>query len=255
MASTHEHLEHAGHAPHHSHNSFDRRVAVSMAIIAACLAAVSTLGHRKHNDVLRIVGEANRLRTQAAAADVEKSNLFAWYQSKKNRMMQYEAAVVQVAAFPTDNKDPGAKAVIESWKSKLREVTDPAEKEKQDKEIAKINADGKAKEVEAKKLLKEADGLADDVTHNHHQADRLDIAHLSAEVGLVICSLALLTKKRIWWYVGVSATVIALGVAASAFLMEHHDEHGGAHPPGQTATEHPEKPGKPETAHPEKPAH
>ncbi len=238
MGKTHEHLEHAEHAQHHAQDPFDRRVAVSMAIIAACLAAVSTLGHRKHNDVLRIVGEANRLRTQAAAADVEKSNLFSWFQSKKNRMLQYEAAVLQLATFPADVKDPAARQVIESWRAKLHEITDPVERKKQDDELADINSRGKAKEVEAKKLLKDAEELTDDVEFNHHQADRLDIAHLSAEVGLVVCSLALLTKRRAWWYFGLAATVAALGVAASAYTMKHHDPHSNAPESPMAVKEH-----------------
>lgn len=234
MSKTHEHLEHAhghGHG-HHEQDPFDRRVAVSMAIIAACLAAVSTLGHRKHNDVLRIVGEANRLRTEAAGADVEKSNLFAWYQSKKNRAVQYEAAVVQVAAFPADNNDPHAREVIKGWKKKLEEVTDPDKRAEAEHELADINKKGKAKEAEAKELLVKADDLMADSEFNHHQADRLDVAHLSAEIGLVVCSLALLTKKRSFWYFGLAATAASLLLAASTYLMEPHAAHAPPASPG-----------------------
>ncbi|QEL19431.1 DUF4337 family protein [Limnoglobus roseus] len=253
MASTHEHLEHSHHAQHAAHDPFDRRVAVSMAIIAACLAGVATLGHRKHNDVLRIVGEANRLRTEAAAADVEKSNLFAWFQSKKNRTLQYEAAVVQVAQFPADNKDPHARQVIDSWKKKLLEVTDPGERKKQDDELAEINKKGKAKEAEAVRLLGEADELRDDAVHNHHQADRLDIAHLSAEIGLVVCSLALLTKRRGYWYFGMTATVVSLALAASAYMMENHAA-GGHAAPGAGGHAAPAAGGHPPADHPAVPA-
>ena len=41
-----EHLEHAEHAQHAAHNPFDRRVAMSMAIVAAVLACVAMLSHR-----------------------------------------------------------------------------------------------------------------------------------------------------------------------------------------------------------------
>ena len=58
MANAHEHLEHAEHAEH-AHEPFDKRVAVSVAIVAAVLAGISMLGHRKHNEVLQLTTEAN----------------------------------------------------------------------------------------------------------------------------------------------------------------------------------------------------
>ena len=58
MEGAHEHMEHAEHAGH-AHDPFDKRVAVSIAIVAAVLAGVSMLGHRKHNEVLQLTTEAN----------------------------------------------------------------------------------------------------------------------------------------------------------------------------------------------------
>src|SRR5215813_2921968 len=106
MSNTHEHLEHAEHAEHNASDPFNQRVAVSMAIVAAILAAISMVGHRTHNEVLqlqgdsnrllgdvnRVLGEANRIGTEAATAETEKSNLFAWYQSKRQRQAQLEIA-------------------------------------------------------------------------------------------------------------------------------------------------------------------
>src|SRR5690349_7982327 len=65
MSNAHEHLEHAEHAGHAA-DPFDRRVAVSVAVVAALLAGISMLGHRKHNEVLQLQGDANRLTTQAS---------------------------------------------------------------------------------------------------------------------------------------------------------------------------------------------
>src|SRR3954467_6137855 len=100
MANTHEHLEHAEHAEHHASDPFNQRVAVSMAIVAACLAGISMVGHRTHNEVLQLLGDANRIRTEAATAEVEKSNLFAWYQSKRLREEQYKIAAKQTGFIP-----------------------------------------------------------------------------------------------------------------------------------------------------------
>ena len=67
MSQTHETLEkieHIGHGDGHS-DPMMMRVAMTMAIIAATLAAVSVTGHRKHNAVLQLQGDANRMLTEA----------------------------------------------------------------------------------------------------------------------------------------------------------------------------------------------
>jgi hypothetical protein len=237
MASTHERLEHAEHAGHAAHDPFDRRVAVSMAIIAACLAGVSTLGHRKHNDVLRVVGEANRYRTEAAAAEVQSSNQFARYQSKRSRVVQYEIALPLAAALPADVRDKTA----QEWKDKLREANHPTDP---DDDMKLILKHGRDKAAEAKEKLKLATEKEHESEHDHHQADRLDVAHLLAEVGLVVCSLALLTKKKPFWYIGMAATAASLAIAGSAYLIQPHAadhataDHGTPHVTDHTKPDH-----------------
>src|SRR5215470_14744223 len=137
MANTHEHLEHAEHAEHNAHDPFNQRVAVSMAIVAAILAAISMVGHRTHNKVLqlqgdanrllgdvnRVLGEVNRISTEAAGAETEKSNLFAWYQAKRLRQAQYQTsmAMADILAVKDDAK---AKAAMADWKKKADEYND-----------------------------------------------------------------------------------------------------------------------------------
>src|SRR4051812_45637120 len=84
--------EEAAHAQHASHDPFDRRVAITMVVIAAVLAGVKVLGHRAHNDVLRYnieAGqkrtEADTLHTKAVAASTRASNQWSYYQAKKLR--------------------------------------------------------------------------------------------------------------------------------------------------------------------------
>src|SRR5260370_42497114 len=58
------HIEHAQHAEHASHDEFNKRVTMSIAIVAAVLACVTMLGHRAHNETLLLQGEALRLRSE-----------------------------------------------------------------------------------------------------------------------------------------------------------------------------------------------
>src|SRR5438105_1387071 len=85
QAMTHgpeHHIEHAEHAAHASHDEFNKRVTMSIAIVAAVLACVTMLGHRSHNETLRLQGEALDYQTQASIKSTETANKWAYYQSK-----------------------------------------------------------------------------------------------------------------------------------------------------------------------------
>jgi hypothetical protein len=217
MSEAHEHLEHVEHAEHHSSDPFNQRVAVSMAIVAACLAGISMIGHRTHNLVLQLQGDSNRLRTEAATAEVEKSNLFAWYQAKKVRQAQYELAASLLAALPAADTVAQQK-LTKDWKGKAESYE--KSNDKQDN-LPDLEERGKEANQHAEKLKAKAREIRDESDYVHHQADRLDIGHLLAEVALVLCSITLLTKKRIFWYIGLGAAIVAIGFTISAFTIPH----------------------------------
>ncbi|MBP3953725.1 DUF4337 family protein [Gemmata sp. G18] len=263
MANTHEHLEHAEHAEHHASDPFNQRVAVSMAIVAAILAAISMVGHRTHNKVLqlqgdsnrllgdvnRIIGDANRIGTDAGHAEVEKSNLFAWYQSKRLRQSEFEisAALMELVPSPeivrkdadedtkkkaTEISAARAKAATD-WKKRAAEYNKSNDKkdnlpdllergDEASKRAEKLHAEATRVGTEAAKFRQQAAEKSEEAEHVHHQADRFDVAHLSAEIGLVLCSIALLTKKRAYWFIGLTAAVVAIGLTASAYMIPHH---------------------------------
>src|SRR5438132_7485713 len=77
-------LENVEHAQHAAQNPFDRRVAMTMAIVAAVLAGVTLLSHREHNATLLHQMQANIENTDAA-------DQWAFYQAKKSREHMYEA--------------------------------------------------------------------------------------------------------------------------------------------------------------------
>ncbi len=84
MANPHEELEHAEHIEHAAHDPFGARVALSIAVIAAILAAVTLLSHQAHNTTLQKQIEAGVLQTRA-------SDQWAFYQAKKIRQHEYKA--------------------------------------------------------------------------------------------------------------------------------------------------------------------
>src|SRR5438034_4734177 len=84
------HIEHAEHAVHASHDAFDKQVTISIAIIAAVLAAITMMGHRAHNETLQLQGEALHERTDASNHHIESSDQWNFYQAQNIRNHQYK---------------------------------------------------------------------------------------------------------------------------------------------------------------------
>src|SRR4051794_28099674 len=127
------------------------------------------LGHRKHNDTLIH-------KTVKGQLEVKESNAWAQYQSKRVRQQ------MNILQIQTLTRLPGAK--------------DP------DPDVVKLKAEVARYDGELADLKKQAEGVQADVKaadaeaeHAHHQADWLDYAHLAVELGLVVCSLGILTKR------------------------------------------------------------
>ena len=73
--SPHEEAEHAAHL---AQDPFDKRIAMSMVVIAAILAMVKVLGHRTHNDTLAY-------RIESGVHHTQESDQWNFFQAKKMR--------------------------------------------------------------------------------------------------------------------------------------------------------------------------
>jgi hypothetical protein len=220
MSGTHEHLEQAEHAQHAA-SHFDRKVAMTIALIAAALAGVSVLGHRAHNEVLSLQSDSNRLRTEAAASRVETSNQFAWYQAKRQRQAQAEAFLRIAALLPeAPGKEDARNAAEGKWKKEVA---------KYEQELPDMEKRGHELEEQSKKLDEQAVEKLHESHFVHRQGNRLDVGHLAVELGLVLASVAVLTKRKSFWVIGIAACLIGLVATGSSFLMEPHHENGDSH--------------------------
>ena len=205
--STEHHLEHAEHAQHAAHDPFDKRVAVTMAIVAAVLAAVSLMSHRKHNETLSLQIQSNKKKTEAA-------NRWAQYQARSIRRNQFEAFLDMLPVTAQPDKAAEAKKVAGRMQAKVDEYRMPAEKDdpKDPQGLAGLMALAKALDDEAVKLEKDSE-------HVHHQGDRFDLAELFVELALVVCSVALLSKQRLFWYAGMAIGGVGVVLAGTAFFV------------------------------------
>jgi len=159
---------------HESHQEYRYTLPVSLtiSILAVLVAGATLLGHRAHTE---------ELLQQSRASDQ-----WAYYQAKNIRFHEVQSIADLL----------GALAPAEKQKTE-------AIREKYLKEVERYQGDKEDISEKAKEFEKERDLLS-------RRADRFDGGEALLEVGLVICSITLLTKRRMFWIGG--ALVGALGV-------------------------------------------
>jgi hypothetical protein len=198
MENTSENLEHIEHNKHAAHGDpLDRWVAVSMAIIAALLATVTLLSHRAHNATLRFQTEANIEQTKA-------SDQWGYYQAVNIRKHEYEANLEMLTVIAKQSgTDEQQKRIIDDWKKQL-------DKYKTELPQLRIDAEAMVAKSRAAQTMSE---------QAHHEGDRFDLGELGVELGLVLCSLAILTKRKPFWFAGMTSALLGVIAAGSAFVI------------------------------------
>ena len=156
-------------------------VSLTISILAVLVAAVTLLGHRAHTEEL--------LRQSQA------SDQWAYYQAKNIRLHEMEGIIDLMGALaPQERKETLT----------LR-----------DKYVEQVKRyDGDKEEIgdKAKELEKERDLLS-------RRADRFDAGEALLEVGLVICSITLLTRRRAFWITGMMVGMIGVLVGLTGFVV------------------------------------
>ncbi|MFZ0037847.1 MAG: DUF4337 domain-containing protein [Candidatus Acidiferrales bacterium] len=171
----------AERAEHGAHDSSMAPVTITMAILAVFVAAASLMGHRTHTE---------ELLSQTRATDQ-----WAYYQAKDIRRHTYELFVDEMSVFALQSS-PQVDAM----------------KDKYQKEIERYRDQQKDAEAEAKKTEAEVAVL-------QHRADRFDLGEVLLEAALVICSITLLTRNRMFWGAGVVLGLAGVVIAVAAFLI------------------------------------
>ena len=228
MANTHEHLEHAEHAEHLAADPFNQRVAVSIAIVAALLAGISMLGHRKHNEVLQLQGDANRLTAEGSILHTQATDKWGEYQAVNIRDHGYEFAgnLMRELSKGKPELGPALKTAIAKSDDQHGKYT---------KRLPGLQKDAEKLTHAGEDKVKHAIQKMDESHHAHAQANLLDFGHLGSEIGIVLCSLALLTKRKVFWYGGVLAAAVAIGLVVWAQVLPSHPHD---HPQGEIESTH-----------------
>jgi len=168
---------------HHGHEDHPLilPVSITISIMAVFVAGVSLLGHRAHTEGLR-------LETQAASR-------WSQYQAKSVRLHETQGFSDVVKLVAPLNKEMG-----EELKEKYAKEVEHYESDKGD-------------------VSKEAKGLEDERDLTVRQADRFDGGEALLEIGLVICSITLLTKRKGFWIGGVLIAASGISLAVTGFFL------------------------------------
>ena len=169
------------HAEHGAHESGLRPVAFTMSLLAVLVAVTTVLGHRTH--------------TEAVLNQNKATDQWNEYQAKKIRAYNTQLTSDMLTVIAPANKDAAAK-------------------------IAKSYADHEAKWTDDLKDGQEkAEALEKKVEAAEARADRYDLAEALLEIGLVITSVTLLTRRRAYWYFGIVFSGAGIVSAVAGLLL------------------------------------
>jgi hypothetical protein len=165
----------------HGANPLIVPVSMTMAILAVLVAVATLFGHRAHTEELLLQSQA--------------TDQWAYYQAKNIRLHEMQTMIDLLNVVTTQDKE----------KTELLW-------EKYQKEVERYDSDKNDIAEKAKDHEHERDIL-------RAKADRFDAGEGILEIALVICSLTLLTDKKLFWYAAMLIGVIGVVVSLGGFLQ------------------------------------
>lgn len=178
----HEHREHAEHAAH-EHDPFIAQVSITVAVLAVLAASIGSLETVEAGGAITAASEA--VLSQDRATD-------AWNEYQADSLKKH------IYAIAADAHGPKADAYARTSNEQV---------EKQ----AEIKRRAEEGEAERDKLMAES-RLHE---HRHHW---LTAAATMVEIGIAICTVAIITRRRHFWLGSILLAVIGLGLFGAAYL-------------------------------------
>ncbi len=157
------------------------KISLAISILAVLVAMVTVLGHRTH--------------TEAVLSQARASDMWNEYQAKKIRSDETLIGMDLLSLQPSSNsagvekKLEEYKGHVEHWKGELKEEQDQA-------------TEFEAEVVKAEKM-----------------ARRYDSGEALLQIAVVLCSITLFTRRRLYFFLGLSVGAAGVVFAASALLV------------------------------------
>ena len=156
-------------------------VTLSMAILAVVLAAISLLSHRAHTEELLLQNKA--------------TDQWAFFQARSIRLHTYELFLDLLSI--SNPKDAGAAEKLkEKYRSEIKRYVD-----------------------EQNDIQSEAQQLEREVATQRHKGNRFDLGEVCLEVAIVLTSLTLLTRRKLFSHLGGLAGLVGFAIAASGLWV------------------------------------
>jgi hypothetical protein len=169
-------------AEHGANEDAMRPVAFTMSVLAVLLAVTTMMGERTHADAIIDQNQA--------------TDQWSDYQAHKIRSNDEELVTGLMNVVALSDKEAAAKK-------------------------AKAFADQIKKSTgEQNQLQAEALALQNKVRLGEAQSDRYDLGEVLLEIGLVITSITLLTRSRIYWYLGMASSALGIAAAVSSLFIK-----------------------------------
>jgi hypothetical protein len=156
-------------------------VSLTMSILAVLVAGATLLGHRAHTEELLLQSQA--------------TDQWAYYQAKNIRLHEMQGIADLLDALAPQEKKETA-----------------AVREKYVKQVERYQSDKEDISEKAKELEKERDVIS-------RRADRFDGGEALIEVGLVICSITMMTRRRAFWFGGMLVAAFGVIMALTGLFL------------------------------------
>jgi hypothetical protein len=174
----------------HAHERGEKRIGLTMAIVAVLLAIATLLGHRAHTEEVVLQGNRN----------TEWVN----FDTKRMQRTLHEDFADLAASLPNSEK------AAEKFKEKA--------KIEREGEPAKAGSPAKDGTDEIRKRAQELDAEMKVV---QRRADFYDGAELFLEISIVLCSIALLAEMKLFWQLSFITTIIGIVVVVWGLVGVH----------------------------------
>lgn len=156
-------------------------VSLAISILAVLVAMITVLGHRSH--------------TQAVLAQSRASDQWNLYQAKKIRQQDVALTTDLITIFSAPpSKEAAAK-------------------------LAEYKAHSTKWDEDLKQAAEQAQGFAEETERAERRANRYDLSEALLQIGVVLASITLLTRRKSFWAAGMVLGVAGIAIAASVFWI------------------------------------
>ena len=156
-------------------------VSITMSILAVLIAGATLLSHRAHTEELLLQSQA--------------TDQWAYYQAKNGRYHGMQSTADVIATMIPQDKEK-AETILKKY----------------EKDIERYDNDKEDISEKAQELEKERDLVS-------RRADRYDGGEALLQIGLVICSITMLTKRKVFWFAGMLLGMVGIVLAALGVFL------------------------------------